>query len=57
MIVPEHVQDALSDAGTNAAQVGTDLARRLIDESQARAQGVYIVAPFRTPERALALFD
>jgi len=57
MIVPEHVQDALRDAGTDAAKVGAELARRLIAESQERAEGVYIVAPFRTPERALALFD
>jgi methionine synthase / methylenetetrahydrofolate reductase(NADPH) len=57
MIVPEHVQDALRDAGSNAAQYGRELARRLIEESRERAQGAYIVAPFRSPERALALFD
>jgi methionine synthase / methylenetetrahydrofolate reductase(NADPH) len=57
MIVPEHVQDALRDAGSNAAQVGRELARRMIAESAERAQGVYVVAPFRSPERALALFD
>jgi homocysteine S-methyltransferase len=57
MVVPEHVQDALRDAGANAAEVGRDLARRLIAESHERAQGVYIVAPFRAPERALRLFD
>jgi methionine synthase I (cobalamin-dependent)/5,10-methylenetetrahydrofolate reductase len=57
MIVPEHVQDALRDAGSNAAQYGRELARRLIDESRERAQGAYVVAPFRSPERALALFE
>jgi methionine synthase / methylenetetrahydrofolate reductase(NADPH) len=57
MIVPEHVQDSLRDAGSNAAQYGRELARRLIEESRERAQGVYVVAPFRSPERSLALFD
>jgi homocysteine S-methyltransferase len=57
MIVPEHVQDALRDAGSNAAQYGRELARRLIEESRERAQGAYVVAPFRSPERALALFE
>ena len=57
MIVPEHVQDGLRDAGSSAAQFGRDLARRLIAESRERAQGAYVVAPFRSPERALALFD
>jgi methionine synthase / methylenetetrahydrofolate reductase (NADH) len=57
IIVPEPIQDALRDAGANAAEVGREQARRLIAEAQERAAGVYIVAPFRTPERALALLD
>jgi len=57
IVVPKHVQDALRDAGTNAPQVGAELARRLIDDVQSRAQGIYVVAPFRTPERALDLLD
>jgi len=57
IVVPEHVQDALSDAGSGAAAVGRDVARRLIDGSHARAHGIYVVAPFRSPERALELFD
>jgi homocysteine S-methyltransferase len=56
MIVPDHVQDALEAAGTKAADVGTELARRLMEESRERAQGVYVVAPFRRPEAALDLF-
>jgi methionine synthase I (cobalamin-dependent) len=57
IIVPEHVQDALRDAGAGAAAVGKDVARRIIDESRGRARGIYVVAPFRSPERALELFD
>ena len=57
IIVPEHVQDALRDAGAGAAAVGKDVARRIIDDSRERARGIYVVAPFRSPERALELFD
>ena len=57
IIVPEHVQDQLADAGTGAAQVGLDLAKRMIAESRERSEGVYVVAPFRRPEAALDLFD
>jgi len=57
IVVPEHVQDLLADAGSRAAQAGVDLAKRMIAESQERAQGVYVVAPFRRPESALELFD
>ena len=57
IVVPEHVQDLLADAGAGAAQAGFELARRLIAESRGRAQGVYVVAPFRRPESALDLFD
>jgi methionine synthase I (cobalamin-dependent) len=57
IIVPDHVQDALRDAGAGAAAVGKDVARRIVDESRGRARGIYVVAPFRSPERALELFD
>ena len=57
MIVPEHVQDMLADAGTNAAAAGREHAKRLMAEVREKAEGLYIVAPFRTPERALLLFD
>jgi len=57
MYVPEHVQDLLADAGTNAAAAGREHAKRLMAEAREKAAGVYVVAPFRTPERALLLFD
>jgi methionine synthase I (cobalamin-dependent) len=44
------------DAGTEAARVGAEVAQNLIEQSRARARGVYVVAPFRSPERALELF-
>jgi 5,10-methylenetetrahydrofolate reductase len=56
IVVPEHVQDALRDAGADAANVGRDVARRVIEGARERAQGIYVVAPFRSPERALEIF-
>src|SRR3954470_5139580 len=56
IVVPDHVQAALRDARTDAARVGTEVAQSLIEESRDRARGVYVVAPFRSPERALELF-
>jgi homocysteine S-methyltransferase len=56
IVVPDHVQTALRDAGTDAARVGAEVARNLIEEARTRARGVYVVAPFRSPERALELF-
>jgi 5,10-methylenetetrahydrofolate reductase len=56
MVVPDHVQSALEAAGTKAADVGMALARRLMEEAREKAQGIYVVAPFRRPEAALELF-
>jgi methionine synthase / methylenetetrahydrofolate reductase(NADPH) len=57
MFVPEHVQDLLADAGTNAAAAGREHTKRLMEEAREKAAGIYVVAPFRTPERALLLFE
>src|SRR5262249_40548635 len=56
IVVPDHVQAALGDAGASAAAVGADVARNVIEGARTRAHGVYIVPPFRSPERALELF-
>jgi 5,10-methylenetetrahydrofolate reductase len=56
IVVPEHVQSALRDAGSDAARVGTEVAQNVIEGARTRARGVYVVAPFRSPERALELF-
>jgi methionine synthase I (cobalamin-dependent) len=52
--VPEPLQEALRDAGPDAASLGMEHARGLIAASRERADGVYIVAPFRRP---LAVLD
>jgi homocysteine S-methyltransferase len=52
--VPEPLQEALRDAGPDASKLGMEHARELIAASRARAEGVYIVAPFRRP---LAVLD
>jgi methionine synthase / methylenetetrahydrofolate reductase (NADH) len=57
IVVPEPVQEALRDAGADAATVGMRLARELYAEVRNRAAGVYVVAPFRQPLAALGLLD
>jgi homocysteine S-methyltransferase len=54
IVVPEPLQDALRVAGPDASKLGMEHARELIAASRDRAEGVYIVAPFRRP---LAVLD
>ena len=54
IVVPEPLQEALRDAGPDATELGMAHARELIATSRGRADGVYIVAPFRRP---LAVLD
>jgi homocysteine S-methyltransferase len=54
IVVPEPLQEALREAGPDAAALGMEHARGLIAASRDRADGVYIVAPFRRP---LAVLD
>ncbi|MDP9284149.1 MAG: methylenetetrahydrofolate reductase, partial [Actinomycetota bacterium] len=49
IFVPEHVQERYRSAGSDAAEVGAELAGELIGRSREVAAGVYIVAPFRRP--------
>ncbi|HET8652772.1 MAG TPA: bifunctional homocysteine S-methyltransferase/methylenetetrahydrofolate reductase [Gaiellaceae bacterium] len=55
IVVPDHVQEALRDAGPDGPKVGMELARELVEASRSRAQGVYLVAPFRRPLGILEL--
>jgi len=55
IIVPEEVLSLLEKAGARARAEGFALARDLIAESRRRAQGVYIIAPFKSPITALEL--
>ena len=45
----QQLQDALEAAGPSAAEVGMTHARELVAAARERADGVYIVAPFRRP--------
>jgi methionine synthase / methylenetetrahydrofolate reductase(NADPH) len=49
IVVPENVQERYRAAGPEAAAVGVELVRGLIEEARALASGVYVVAPFRRP--------
>jgi len=55
IVVPEPVQEALRRAGPNAAEVGLELARALLEEAHEKAAGVYVIPPFKQPEAALDL--
>jgi homocysteine S-methyltransferase len=57
IVVPEPVQEALRDAGADAAAVGMRLARELCAEVREKAAGIYVVAPFRQPLAALGVLD
>jgi methionine synthase / methylenetetrahydrofolate reductase(NADPH) len=55
IVVPDRVQEALRDAGPDGPKVGMELARDLVEASRSRAEGVYLVAPFRRPLGILEL--
>jgi homocysteine S-methyltransferase len=55
ILVPQDLQNALEAAGPNAADVGFEHARGLVEASREKANGVYLVAPYRQPLRVLDL--
>jgi methionine synthase / methylenetetrahydrofolate reductase(NADPH) len=57
IIVPDALQDALRDAGADAADVGMAHAKRVLQEARDRVAGVYLVVPYRQPLRVLELLD
>jgi len=57
ILVPHALQDALEQAGSDAAEIGFAHAKELIAASRERAAGVYLVAPFRRPLRVLELLE
>ena len=57
IFVPEPLQRALEEAGTDAAEVGFEHARGIVEEARGRAAGVCLVAPFRKPLRVLELLE
>jgi homocysteine S-methyltransferase len=57
IVIPEQVRKRLFDAGSGARAEGFALARQMLQEAPARAQGAYIIAPFKRPRAALELFE
>ena len=57
IVVPEHVQTRLLEAGPAAGDTGLAIARELLEASRELAAGVYLIPPFRQPHAALDLFD
>jgi methionine synthase / methylenetetrahydrofolate reductase (NADH) len=57
IVVPEELQQAVADAGTDAARVGFEHARGLVEQARERGAGVCLVAPFRRPLGVLDLLE
>ena len=55
IVVPDHLQEALRDAGSDAAEVGMAYAKELYAAAREKAAGVYLVAPYRQPLNVLDL--
>jgi homocysteine S-methyltransferase len=55
IVVPDALQDALRDAGADAADVGMAHAKELLGEARDRVAGAYVVIPYRKPMRVLEL--
>jgi methionine synthase I (cobalamin-dependent)/5,10-methylenetetrahydrofolate reductase len=49
LVIPEHVLERYRVAGPAAREVGLALGNELIEGARSVAQGVYVMAPFRTP--------
>jgi homocysteine S-methyltransferase len=57
IVVPDELQEALRDAGANASEVGMKYAKELYDAARDKAEGVYLVAPYRKPLNVLDLIS
>jgi methionine synthase I (cobalamin-dependent)/5,10-methylenetetrahydrofolate reductase len=57
IVVPDELQDALRDAGADAADVGMAHAKKLLAEARGEVAGVYLVIPYRKPLRVLELLE
>jgi methionine synthase I (cobalamin-dependent)/5,10-methylenetetrahydrofolate reductase len=57
ILVPEDLITAMDAAGSGAAEVGFQRAAELLAEAPGRCAGVYLIAPFKQPERILPLLD
>jgi len=57
IVVPDRVLNGLRDAGAGAGEIGMQIGRELLEGSRDRAQGAYVVAPFRRPLGILDLLS
>jgi methionine synthase / methylenetetrahydrofolate reductase (NADH) len=57
IVVPDRVLNALRDAGAGAGEIGMQIGHELLEGSHDRAQGAYVVAPFRRPLGILDLLS
>ncbi len=55
IVVPQRLQDRLSEAGAGAAAIGMAHAKELLAGARERCDGVYVVAPYRKPTSVLDL--
>jgi methionine synthase / methylenetetrahydrofolate reductase(NADPH) len=55
IVVPESLQEALREAGSDAPAVGMAYAKELYAAAREKAAGVYLVAPYRKPLNVLDL--
>jgi methionine synthase I (cobalamin-dependent)/5,10-methylenetetrahydrofolate reductase len=55
ILVPDRVLATLEKAGNRARQEGFAMAREFLAEARRRMQGVYVIAPFKSPISALEL--
>jgi len=55
ILVPGELLHRLEDAGPEAGRIGREHAQRLLAEAPRYAQGAYLIAPFKRPERILEL--
>ena len=53
MLVPEAVRERFRAAGTEAMQVGLEVARELVAGARERVAGIEVIAPFKAPLAAL----
>jgi len=53
MVVPESVRERFRAAGTDAMQVGLEVARELVAAALGRVAGIEVIAPFKAPLAAL----
>jgi homocysteine S-methyltransferase len=54
--VPDRVLAALAGSGADAPAVGLELAWELLEGCRSRAEGIYVIPPFKQPLAALDLF-